>query len=324
MAITDFPNGVSSFGIPVLPGGLAVPPGGNVYFLDPAHGSDGNDGTAPDRAFATLPTAYAALTANQNDVLFYIAGSSSISLSATLTWSKSYTHFIGLCAPTQVAQRARIFQTATATGLSPLIKVSSATGCIFANLYIFQGVDDATSLINVEIEGGGRHYFQNVHFAGGGHATQAIDGGASLLLDSTEENTFVNCTFGVDTIAAATGMMALLFDGESHRNIFKDCHFTMYSGNSGSGFVEVLDGTGFDRYNIFKSCLFTNTAAANAMTTAFVIPAGVGLPRVFYIWDSFLHGAGDWDANDRGVVFVNNGTITGGGNAGLFVVSAAT
>jgi len=307
-------------GVPV---GTSIPfgPNSKYYFVDPANGSDGNAGTNLDQPLATIAAAEAKCVANQHDTVFYVAGSSSDSLSATLVWDKNYTHLIGIAAPTGVATRARIFQASTATGLSPLLNIT-ATGCIFSNFYIFQGVDDATSLINVQVTGG-RNYFQDVHFAGGGHATMAINGCASLKLNAAEENRFVNCTFGVDTVEAATGAVALLFDGEAHRNKFEDCYFTMYAGNAGAAFVEVADATGFDRYNVFRNCLFTNTSAT-AMTSAFTIPAGVGAPRTFYLFNSVLHGATDWDTNDRGVMFLNTGTITAGGNAGIMQAVAAT
>jgi len=157
-------------------------PLGNVYYLDPTNGVDTNTGTAPASAVKSMEVAYDLLTANQNDVLVYIAGTTSLTLTEALVWSKSYTHLVGYCAPTRTAQRARIFQLSTLTGISPLITVSGS-GCIFENLYIFQGVADATSLIDVSVTGG-RNYFKNVHFAGGGHATQAVDGGASLKLDA--------------------------------------------------------------------------------------------------------------------------------------------
>lgn len=316
MSLTNFPNGIASFGIPVVPSGL--PPGGNVFFLDPAHGSDSYDGKSPERAFATLATAYTALTANQNDILFYIAGSSSLTLSATLTWSKNYTHFIGLAAPTHAAQRTRIFQLSTLTAASPLITVS-ASGCIFSNLYVFQGVDDATSLINVSVTGG-RNYFYNVHFAGGGHATQAIDGGASLKLDTSncEENLFERCTIGVDTIDAATGMVGLLMDGEAHRNLFRNCVFRMRAGNAGAAFVEVADATGIDRDTTFDNCMFINNSTATDMTSAFVIPA-MGEPRLILLKDCMFHNVAKLDASDRGVLFGNMGAITGADLSGVAV-----
>lgn len=314
MTLTNYPFGVSSFGLPVMP--MSLPPGGTVFFLDPANGSDGNDGRSLESAFASMETAYAALTTNKNDILFYVAGASGLNLTAALVWSKSYTHLIGLCAPTMTAQRARIFQTSTLTGASPLITISGS-GCIFANLYIFQGVDDATSLINVKVTGG-RNYFSNVHFAGGGHATQAIDGGASLMLDAAEENTFVDCTIGVDTIDAATGMVGILFDTEAHRNIFRNCVVRIRAGNAGAAFVEVADATGIDRDTIFDNCLFLNNSATS-LTSGFVMPAGMGAPRKLLLKDCMIVGATKLDANDRGVLFGNMNAITGADLSGVAV-----
>jgi hypothetical protein len=255
--------------------------------------------------------------ANQHDTVVYIAGSSSISLTAALTWDKNYTHLIGLCAPTGIAQRARIFQTSTLTGASPLLNIT-ASGCVFKNFYIFQGVDDNTSLINVQVTGG-RNYFENVHFAGGGHATQAVDGGASLKLNAAEENKFVGCTIGVDTIDAATGMMGILFDGEAHRNEFHDCTIRMRAGNGGAGFVEVIDATGIDRDNMFLACRFLNNSAT-AMASGFVIPAGMGAPRKILL-DSrcMILGTTKLDANDRGVLYGNLNAITGADTSGVAV-----
>lgn len=300
------------------PVGLQIPfsRDAKYYFVDPARGSDDNSGLSPETALAGIEAAEAKCVANQHDTVIYIAGSSGVNLAAALTWDKNYTHLIGIAAPTRVAQRARIFQTSTLTGASPLLTIS-ATGCIFANFYIFQGVDDATSLINVSVTGG-RNYFENVHFAGGGHASQAIDGGASLKLDAAEENTFVNCTIGVDTIDAATGMMGLLFDGEAHRNLFEDCIFRMRAGNTGAGFVEVIDATGIDRDNTFRRCSFINNSTSNDMASAFVIPA-MGEPRALLLQDCMFHNVTKLDANDRGVLFGNMGAITGADLSGVAV-----
>lgn len=297
--------------------GIPRGPKSKVYIVDPTNGSDNNNGTSFKTPLATLAAAEDLCVANQNDVVLYLAGSSSITLSAALTWDKNYTHFLGLCAPTRAAQRARIFQLSTLTGASPLLTIS-ASGCIFKDFYIFQGVDDATSLINVSVTGG-RNYFENVHFAGGGHASQAIDGGASLKLDGAEENTFVKCTVGVDTIDAATGMMGLLFDGEAHRNLFEDCIFRMRAGNSGAGFIEVADATGIDRDNTFKDCVFVNNSTSNDMASAIVAPAGMGEPRVLLFKDCLFHNVTKLDANDRGIVFGNMNAVTGADLSGVAV-----
>jgi len=301
--------------------------GGTAYYLDPTDGLDTNDGRSPETAVKTLPVAYALLTDGENDILYYIAGTSGITLSAAFTWAKSYTHFIGVCSPVHAGQRSRIFQLA-ASDISPLITISGS-GCVWANVYVFQGVAVATSLINVKVTGQ-RNYFSNVHFAGGGDATQAVNGGASLNVSgSASENLFEGCTIGVDTIAAATGMMGLLFDGgtadiHTTRNMFRDCLFTMKAGNAGAGFVESMTINDFDRYTVFDRCTFLNLAA-QAMTTAFVLPSGIDAnDKRIILRDCELIGAPDWDASNRGVMYLNSGTRTGGGNAGILLVSNAT
>ena len=157
---------------------------GKTYWIDPTNGDDDYDGKTPATAKATLPEAEDLTTTGKHDVVKYVSGLTSLTLATAIDWDKSYTHLAGVCAPVHAGQRARIFQLSTLTAASPLFKVSG-NGNIFSNLYIFQGVNDNTSLIDVEVTGS-RNYFKNVHFAGGGHVTQAIDGGASLkILEGT-------------------------------------------------------------------------------------------------------------------------------------------
>ncbi len=297
--------------------GLPFSADAKYYFVDPAGGSDSNTGLSPEHAMAGLEAAYAKTTANQHDTIFYIAGSSGNNLAAAMTWAKDYTHLIGIAAPTRAAQRARIFQTSTLTGASPLLTIS-ATGCIFKNFYIFQGVDDNTSLINVSVTGG-RNYFENVHFAGGGHATQAINGGGSLKLDGAEENTFVQCTVGVDTIAMATGMMGLLLDNSAKRNVFEDCIFRLRSAHTACGFVEVMATDGIARDNIFKRCYFLNNSTTTGVASAFVIPASVDADSVLLLKDCVFSKVTTLDASDRGILFGDMIAYTGADLSGVAV-----
>jgi hypothetical protein len=296
--------------------GIPRGPLSKIYLVDPANGDDDNLGDRWTKPLATVAEAYDRCVANHNDVVLLLGDQTSITLQTALVWSKNYTHFVGLCAPTRVAQRSRIFQLSTLTAASPLLLIS-ASGCVFKNFYIFQGVDDATSLINVSVTGG-RNYFENVHFAGGGHATQAIAGGASLKLDGAEENFFNRCTVGVDTIDAATGMVGLLLDTDAHRNEFKDCRFRMRAGHTAAAFVKVVDSTGIDRDTIFDNCIFVNNATANDMASAFVIPA-MGEPRLILLKDCLFHNVTKLDASDRGVLFGNMNAITGADLSGVAV-----
>lgn len=309
-------------GVPVM-AGIPFGKNANYYFVDPANGSNSNDGLSLDKAVADITTAYGLCTTNQHDTVFYIAGSSSNTLSAALTWSKSYTHLIGICAPTQIAQRARIFQLSTLTGASPLLNITGS-GCIFKNFYIFQGVDDATSLINVQVTGQ-RNYFENVHFAGGGHNTMAIDNCASLFVNGGDENTFVNCVLGIDTIDLGNGGNVLRFDGEARRNIFRNCYLNVRIDHAGARLVEMVDGTATEMMTIFDNCIFhaNSTNKATTMASAFEIPSGSSITASVILKDCTGIGFTDWDDDDRGLLYLNVGTITGGGNSGIAQASAA-
>lgn len=306
-------------GVPVIQG-LPYSKNSDYYFVDPANGSASGNGTLDDPC-DKVSTAYALCTANQHDTVIYIAGSSSCTEAAAITWSKSYTHLIGIAAPSHAGKRARIFQGASLTD-SPWINITGS-GCIFKNLYLFSGVADSDAKIAVQVTGG-RNYFENVHFAGGGHATSAINAGAALKLNGAEECKFVDCTFGVDTAAQGTGWVAILLDAEARRLVFEDCLFTMYTSNKGAAFVEVADNAGIDRYIIFKDCLFIQDSATG-MNSAFVVPAGMGVPRgPIVLQNCAVTGADDWEDQDRGVVFAAMGTYTAGGNSGIMETVAAT
>lgn len=55
MTLTAFPNGISSFGIPLPAAGRDI--SGSTYFVDNNSGSDSNDGSTWERAFKTLARA---------------------------------------------------------------------------------------------------------------------------------------------------------------------------------------------------------------------------------------------------------------------------
>ena len=308
-------------GVPWLPGNM-----GNTFFLDPVNGNDSNPGTRPSLAFKSWATAYAALTANQHDVLVYIPSSSGLTVgedsSYKITWAKNYTHLIGFCAPTQIAQRARFFATA-GQDVTPFATFS-ATGCVIANIYMFHGLDSSDSEVCAKVSGG-RNYFKNVHFAGIGHATQGDDTGAvSLQLSGAEENVFQDCTIGVDTIARSGANTEIKFDTQAKRNQFKDCTILSYADNAGHYFVNASGAASdVDRFNSFERCKFLNTpnvGGVQTMTTAFKLHAS--LSGSILIKDCTLLGATDWDGDDTGRLYIDGAAPTAN-TSGLAVTTTA-
>src|SRR3990167_2768229 len=68
MGITNFPNGITSFGMPVIGSG-GVNTTGEVFFVSSVIGSDGNEGSK-DRPFATIDYAIGRCTASKASVIF--------------------------------------------------------------------------------------------------------------------------------------------------------------------------------------------------------------------------------------------------------------
>jgi hypothetical protein len=70
MGLTNFPNGLTSFGVPVLPDAAHT---GNVFFVRSTYGSNGNVGSF-ESPFATIDYAIGMCTASNDDVIYVKAG----------------------------------------------------------------------------------------------------------------------------------------------------------------------------------------------------------------------------------------------------------
>lgn len=252
MSFTNFPNGVTSFGVPVLPVGLPVGPNSRTFWADPANGDDGQSGESPLEAKATVPAAYALTTSGRHDTVFYIGGDTADTLAETLVWSNSHTHLIGLTIPNPgMGLRCRIISGAT-TDLTEVVTLSGH-GCIFANVKI-ANESDADADSGAMTVSGERNYFLNCEIAGMLHATPAARAGSYSLTVSAGENHFERCTIGANTAGRAAANGELLVTGGA-RNSFWDCRFSSESSTAGKFAVIVSN---MDRYLEFKDCLFIN------------------------------------------------------------------
>lgn len=336
MATTNYNNGVSSFGIPVLP-----PAGqiftGNVYFVAPgaANASDGNRGNTLSAPFATLYKAHSVMTSGNNDVCYLVgngAASGSARLSTalaatvdstattgTLTWSKNACHLIGIAAPTNTAQRARI---APPTGVytqstfgSGNFVVVTGSGCLFQNFSLFNGFSTGGVNQICWTDNGSRNAYVNVDFFGMADAASAADAGSrSLKIGSagSGENTFIGCTIGGDTVTRSAANASLELAGATPRNSFINCFFPFMTS---SATVLGILGTGagcVDRSNTFNGCAFVNNikSTSTVMTVLASLtsasPGGLLLHK-----DSTLVGITDFgDANALANSYVDGAAPT--------------
>lgn len=72
MTLTAFPNGASSFGMPVVGGGLPIAQ--RYFFVCSVTGSNGNEGTDPESPLATLDYAVGLCRASKGDVIVALPG----------------------------------------------------------------------------------------------------------------------------------------------------------------------------------------------------------------------------------------------------------
>jgi len=94
MGLTNFPNGVSSFGIPQVGEGIPAT-FGNVWFVDADSGSDANSGKSMTKAFATIGKAITSATTNNHDVIC-LSANSAHAQTDQISLTKNRLHFVGL------------------------------------------------------------------------------------------------------------------------------------------------------------------------------------------------------------------------------------
>lgn len=280
----------------VAQGGISAGVGGTHFYLDPSDGSDSNDGRAFDRAFASLATAYAALS--DGDTLHYVGyPETAATISSALTWARNYCRFVGHGAPVPIAQRRGIFNSGN---LASLITVSG-NGNSFENLYIFQG--GATAASGNIVVTGKRNYFGNVHFAGIGHATPAGNANAfSLKLDGAAENYFDRCTIGIDTIKRTAANHHLKITGDVKRNIFDRCLFLSFAENTGYALIDIAAGG--DRFTMFRDCDFYNFWTNFGNTLSELCDIAVSTTHYCLFKNPGLFGIDEIDTGDENGTYV--------------------
>lgn len=249
-------------------GALAsLPFTGNKFFVDPINGNNANDGELPGDAMKTVPAAYAKTVDGQNDVVMMIGGATADLLTAALTWSKNYTHLIGLSANLPgVGQRCRITG-GTVTDLTRLVTFSGS-GCIVRNVQFFNGAD-ANADAGAVIVSGGRNEITNCMFAGMGHATPAARAGCYSLKVTGDENAFIRCSIGLATIVRSGANAELWLTGECNRLKFIGCEFLSWSNTAGK-FLVLLDANAVPYTLQFEDCLFNNFCSNGGATGTFL------------------------------------------------------
>jgi len=300
-----------------IAGLIGLPHVGNIFYVDPYAGSDtANAGKRQNDALKTVAVAYEKCTSGNHDVVVIApsGGTGRTTEPAAITWGKRFTHLIGSAAPVFNSPRAGMNFTLAAATTTPQIVVSE-NGCIFKNVVFNQGVADSYGGVQIT---GDYNYFEGVHFNGIVNATAADSADArDLTLTGADDNLFVGCEIGNDTVLRSAANANLAMASGSARNEFINCRFIHHADNEGVLHAIITGTNCIDRYVMFDHCLFngdgTNsggTLCTIAMNTSNDIGGSI------FLWDSWLYGSTDW-ADDFTMVEGLAGAQSTGNTCGL-------
>lgn len=327
MGFTNFPNGITSLGVPTFGTGIIPPFPGSYFFVQETTtpGVAAGRGTA-QQPFNTLQQALAECTAGNNDVIFLTGSVHQSAAQGSVAWSKNNTHLIGLCAPLKRGKRARV-SVAGSTPFSYLFDVS-ASGCYFKNFGTFYGFSTTGATTPVMWrDTGGRNCYDLVEFLGFGDGTASTGtanqtGARALLINnSTGETTFRNCVFGVDTIQRNATNYTVEIAGGAPRITFEGCDFESDLGSSGTASSHLLIGaSGIDRYLMLSGGHFLSAtkSGGSAMAQAFNVSASAGGVVLMDQCEAF--GVTAWETSPSGSIYMNQSAISAPGGGISLVV----
>lgn len=269
MSLTNFPHGITSFGIPVY-GGLP-PTFGNVWFVDYGKGSDENPGTSPEQPLKTLSRAHTLCTTNNNDYIL-INGYSEIVETAMVDFTKSRVHVFGCngFAPgLGYGAGARI--TLGTTGVAADIATFKNTGTrnTFTGIK-FSNTSATTTCLYSVAEGGEYTRYNNCEFYKSSLLTTDL---TAEVLCNGDSSQWYGCTFG-DLVneRGASGkerpnvlLTRELITGKVARDCaFVDCLFQHKAAHADACFFYGPNATDVERRLLLIRPVFWNCVLATA------------------------------------------------------------
>lgn len=265
MGLTKFPNGVSSFGVPLMGGGGIPMVWGDVFFVDYRNGDDTNPGTK-ENPFKTLSAAYDACATN-NDDLIIIDGDSTVVETAMIDWSKNRITVIGANGNRLFGQAAKVSMgvTTAATDIA-LLKVTGVRNNFIGIKFISNNTKDE-SLYTIA-EGGEYTTYINCEFYKSSHLDETA---AAEFLHNGDSTQFFNCTFGSsaniiadDKIRPNVLLSATLSGKKCRDTYFENCLFLSKAGGTEHVAVYGANATDVERMLLMKNCTFVNNALSAA------------------------------------------------------------
>jgi hypothetical protein len=279
---------------------LQLGPGvGDVFYVAAADSQydiwlkqQGVDG---DHLLHTVAAAYAATTGDRNDCILKMPGLETVT--ASLAWSKSRTHLIGLGGPQHKGYESGTGLTTSTANVGSVINNTGVNnqfhnvtlmnqGADADNVTAFKNAGYGTRLIGDQIigcaaatqavtalnssieiaEGGYYFYAENCNFGSTDFGTLGADTAAVLVFSNTtaasapSDGKFVNCNFGAQIDATTRCLIYSRRLGLDRDWIFDRCEFYAFAANHAYTMAQVVTNEANPTtYDmVFKDCVGIN------------------------------------------------------------------
>jgi len=339
MPFTHYPQGVTSFGIPIYGGGIGPVIGvgtGDVKYVVTAKTSSNlyyeklrTNGIADGSIFISPSTAFADCTAAQNDVVVVFPGA--YALTAELAWNKANTHMVGVGGPNSLGDYSEpnvCIYTATAA-IGSTINITGQN-CSFYNLNVENSGAHATNICAVKVNKYGC-YFNHCRIAGNMVSAQNASANTCSLwiAEAGMYPMFDDCQIGQDVWGNRTTANGGVIkyetssgasSGRPNGSDFNRCRIVSIGDDANCVMVRVTAATAVGRGHRFQDCYFQHWdgsgAGSTTLASAFYTPSTAVHKHIFHLLGCGSIGIDEWQTDDDSVVMASM-PITGvGGGLG--------
>jgi hypothetical protein len=268
MSFTNFPNGLTSFGIPVIGSGIPASRG-KYFFVDYGVGSDGNSGTDVTRPFKTISKAYSMTTTNKDDVIV-LMGSSTHVLTEMLDVTKNRVHFVGMDGTfgRMYGQNAKVSLGVTTAATDIATMQNTGVRNSFSNIK-FLNSNTVTEGIYCVAEGGEYTVYTNCEIY---KDTDLDQTAAAEMLHNGDSVQMIGCTIGslanivADNVIRPCVKVTATLSGKKFRDgVFIDCMFWRKAGGTEAVMIYGANATDVERLLLCKNCSFINNVLSAAL-----------------------------------------------------------
>jgi len=319
--MTNFKNGVSSMGIPVIGGDLPATKG-KYFFVDYTDGNDSNSGHTIDKPLKTIAQAYSLARTNKDDVIVLMGNASHV-LTSMLSITKSRVHFIGMdgLGGRAYGQNAKISLGITTAATDIAAVQNSGVRNSFTNikfisnntkdesLYCFIESGEYTVLNNCEI-----YKSTDLDVTG---ASELVMNGDSFQMFGGTIGSLANAQTGTVVRPVITfGKLATVGTKQAREVLFEGVRILKSTAHTTGTFVTVTADADLQRSAEFKNCAFIN-AANSAATPAVAIATGASLTVGQIICSGGTYEVGCTALATATGVFSSLPTYTAGGGSAV-------